>query len=494
MPTREQDFAQWYQQVIKAADLAEHSPTRGCMIIKPWGYALWEAMQAYLDAEIKKRHVQNMYCPLLIPLSFLQKEANHVEGFATECAVVTHHRLAMKSGQLVPDAPLAEPMIVRPTSETLFSDIFSRWIQSYRDLPLKLNQWANVMRWEMRPRLFLRTAEFLWQEGHTAHATQQEAENMAVDMAEMYRVFIEDMLAIPVIVGEKTAVERFAGADTTLTLEAMMQDGKAIQTCTSHFLGQNFSKSCDIDFQDKDGQKQHVWMTSWGITTRMIGGLIMSHADDDGLRLPPRIAPCQCVVIPICPKPELMEGLDPFLTQCETVLRDCNAFEKPLNWQVDRSEMRAVDKKWHWMKKGVPIRLEIGQREADQGMVSLTNRCTGEKQSVPLSDLPVVIDFELKKAQDVLYSQAAAYRDNLITVIREPEQFKQARHHNPRGFYVVPWAGSDDDERGLSDTSHTIRVVIKAGSPMYGQLNLSREKCIVSGAFTDHWAVVAQSY
>ena len=298
-PTRDQNFAEWYQQVTKHADMAENSPVRGCMVIRPWGYAIWQNIQKILDIEFEATGHENIYCPLLIPKSFIEREAKHVEGFAKECAVVTHHRLKQaEDGSLQPDGELAEPLVIRPTSETIIGEMFAKWIQSHRDLPLLTNQWANIVRWEMRTRIFLRTSEFLWQEGHTAHADENEAKAEALKMLEVYREFSEDVLAVPVITGEKTASERFPGAVSTYCIEAMMQDGKALQAGTSHFLGQNFSKTFNIKFLDKDNKESFVWTTSWGVTTRLIGALIMTHADDDGLIVPPRIAPTHIVIMP----------------------------------------------------------------------------------------------------------------------------------------------------------------------------------------------------
>ena len=493
-PRRDQDFAQWYQQVIKVAELAEHSPTRGCMTIKPWGYAIWEQMRDYLNQQIKSKKAQNMYCPLLIPLSFLQKEANHVDGFATECAVVTHHKLTSRDGVLEPDGKLTEPMVIRPTSETMFGDIFSRWIQSYRDLPLKLNQWANVMRWEMRPRLFLRTAEFLWQEGHTAHASHEEAIEMVDQMAEVYRIFVEEMLAIPVIVGDKSPCERFAGAERTVTLEAMMHDGKAIQACTSHDLGQNFAKACHVQYQDKDSKMAYAWTTSWGITTRMIGGLIMTHGDDDGLRLPPRIAPIQCVVIPVNIKDEHIEKVGAFLDECTALLDQATAFGQSIRYELDDSDQRAVDKKWSWVKKGVPIRLEVGMREADNKTVSVISRLDGKRKVVPLSELKQCVSSMLESIQHDMFQQALAHRQSMLKVVTDPSDFQEKREKDPRGFILVPWAGSDNDEEQLSQTAHSIRVMIGPESQLYKQLDLKSSACIVSGQVTASYAVIAQSY
>ncbi|MFN4175230.1 MAG: aminoacyl--tRNA ligase-related protein, partial [Parachlamydiaceae bacterium] len=318
-PTRREDFPEWYQQVIKASKMAENSPVRGCMVIMPWGYGVWEHIQKILDKKIKETGHENAYFPLFIPLSYLEKEAKHVEGFAKECAVVTHHRLEEKEGKLVPTGELEEPLIVRPTSETIIGESFSRWIESWRDLPLLINQWANVVRWEMRPRIFLRTAEFLWQEGHTVHATEKEAREETLKMLEVYRSVVEDHLAIPVILGEKSEGERFPGADSTYTLEAMMQDRKALQGGTSHYLGQNFAKGSNIRFTNKEGELQYAYTTSWGVTTRLIGAMIMTHGDDDGLRLPPFVAPKQVIIIPVIPKPELEEAI---LAQADALARE----------------------------------------------------------------------------------------------------------------------------------------------------------------------------
>ena len=337
VPTREENYAEWYQEVIKGADLAEHSPVRGCMVIKPWGYELWEQIKSFLDKRFKETGHQNAYFPLFIPLSFLEKEAEHVEGFAKECAVVTHHRLEKNAqGRLVPSGELEEPLIVRPTSETIIGEMFSKWIASYRDLPVLINQWANVVRWEMRTRLFLRTAEFLWQEGHTAHATKEEALEETKRMLEVYAEVIEKHLAIPVIRGEKTARERFPGAVNTLTLEAMMQDGKALQLCTSHFLGQNFAKASKIQFSSKEGQLEYVWTTSWGSTTRLIGALVMMHSDDDGLILPPHVASAHVVILPIVHKEETKEKVYGYCQTLKEELEKISYLGAPLKVVFDQ--------------------------------------------------------------------------------------------------------------------------------------------------------------
>ena len=374
-PTRQEDYPQWYQQVIKAADLAENSAVRGCMVIKPWGYALWEKMQAILDARFKATGHSNVYFPLLIPLQYLQQEAEHVEGFAKECAVVTHHRLETgEDGKLQPAGELEEPYIIRPTSETVFGMQYAKWIKSYRDLPLKLNQWCNVMRWEMRTRLFLRTSEFLWQEGHTAHATAEEAQAETKQMLEIYADFLENTLAIPVIQGEKTARERFPGAVNTYTVEAMMQDCKALQAGTSHFLGQNFAKSFNIQFTDQNEQQQHAWTTSWGASTRLIGGLIMAHSDDDGLVLPPKIAPVQVVFLPIIRKEQDAAKCWSIANSCRKRFQPSVYADEPIRVEIDARDINGGEKFWHHVKRGVPIRIEIGPRDIAQDSLFISRR------------------------------------------------------------------------------------------------------------------------
>lgn len=382
-PTRAENFPEWYQEVIKAADLAENSPVRGCMVIKPHGYALWENVQRSLDDLIKREGVQNAYFPLLIPLSFISREAEHVDGFAKECAVVTHHRLEKGAdGKLVPapDAQLEEPFVIRPTSETIIGDSMAKWVQSYRDMPLLLNQWCNVMRWEMRTRMFLRTSEFLWQEGHNAFETADQANLDARKMLEVYNEMYENFMAIPGFKGEKTADERFPGAIHSYTIEAMMQDGKALQACTSHNLGQNFARSCGIKFQGRDGLEHYAHTTSWGLSTRSIGGLIMTHSDDDGLILPPRLAPQQVVILPIVKddgnSSSVMEACHKLAAQLKEI---------GVRVMVDASEARAPDKMWAAIKKGVPVRVEIGAREVEQGTLTHTRRDVGRESKTTCS-------------------------------------------------------------------------------------------------------------
>ena len=374
---RADDFAAWYQEVIAAADMAEESGVRGCMVIKPWGFGIWERMQRLLDDRIKATGHDNVYFPLFIPLANFEREAEHVEGFAKEMAVVTHHRLiAGKDGGLVPDpaAKLEEPLVVRPTSETIFGDAMARWIRSWRDLPLKLNQWANVVRWEMRTRMFLRTSEFLWQEGHTAHADETEAREHTLRMLEVYRAFAEDDLALPVIAGEKPENERFPGAVETWSIEAMMQDGKALQAGTSHYLGENFSRASGIQFQDKEGGQTYCHTTSWGVSTRMVGAVIMTHGDDDGLRVPPQIAPWQVVILPMLrDKPE-DEALLAYCEELRGMLVGQSAFGEKLRVLLDTKPGKAAAKRWDWVRKGAPVIVEVGGRDMEQGVVSLLRR------------------------------------------------------------------------------------------------------------------------
>lgn len=427
--TRAANYTTWYQEVIAAADLAENSDVRGCMVIKPWGYALWENIQRALDDMFKETGHVNAYFPLFIPVSYLEKEAAHVEGFAKECAVVTHHRLEAREvdgkTKLVPVGPLEEPLVVRPTSETIIGASFAKWVQSYRDLPLLINQWANVVRWEMRTRLFLRTAEFLWQEGHTAHATDTEAVEETMKMLGVYAEFAEQWMAMPVIQGEKTAGERFPGAVRTYCIEAMMQDRKALQAGTSHFLGQNFSKASGIKFQDAAGGISHAWTTSWGVSTRLIGGMIMTHADDDGMVCPPRLAPQHVAIIPIVRKPEDRERV---LAYCHALAKELRAQTYAggrLRVQLDDRDMPGGDKVWEWIKKGAPIRLEIGPRDIDKDAVFMARRDRGpkEKAGVPRAEFVANVAATLQDIQDTLYARALAFRDAHTKVIDDRDEF-----------------------------------------------------------------------
>ncbi len=425
-PTREQDYPGWYQQVVRAADLAENSPVRGCMVIKPWGYGIWENMQAVLDRMFKDTGHENAYFPLFIPKSFLEKEAEHVDGFAKECAVVTHHRLEPgPDGGLVPAGKLEEPLIVRPTSETIIGHMFAKWVESYRDLPLKINQWANVVRWEMRVRLFLRTAEFLWQEGHTAHATQDEAMDETRLMLDVYADFAENYMAMPVIKGEKTIGERFPGADTTYSIEAMMQDRKALQAGTSHFLGQNFAKAQEIKFQNKDGGESYAWTTSWGMSTRLIGALIMTHSDDDGLVLPPRLAPKHVVICPVIRKDE---ERDQVMEYCESLRQEIKATHydgKPIEVFIDDRDIRGGEKKWYHVKRGVPIRVEAGPRDIESDSVFVGRRDQPKSTGMKRSEFVANVANILTEMQDGLFQRALELRESNTKTFNSLDKFKK---------------------------------------------------------------------
>ena len=472
-PTRDENYAEWYQQVIRAADLAETSPVRGCMVIKPWGYALWENMQRTLDDMFKATGHQNAYFPLFIPLSFLQKEAAHVEGFAKECAVVTHHRLELNAeGKLVPTGELEEPLIVRPTSETIIGDAFARWVQSYRDLPLLINQWANVVRWEMRTRMFLRTAEFLWQEGHTAHATRDEAVAETMRMLDVYATFAEEWMAVPVIKGEKTAGERFPGAEQTFCIEALMQDCKALQAGTSHFLGQNFSRASGIEFLDQSGTHQHAWTTSWGVSTRLIGGLLMTHSDDDGFVLPPKLAPTHVAIVPIFRSDEERPKVLEYCRNVAQELRKQRYADRAVNVIVDERDERGGDKVWHWIKKGVPLRLEIGPRdiEKDAVFVARRDRAPKDKQAVPRAEFIASIGATLQSIQDTLFERAKAHREQHTRRIDSKEEFyafftaPREEENKPTpihgGFALTHFSGEVQlEERIKNDLGVTVRCI-----------------------------------
>ncbi len=496
-PSREEDYSEWYQQVIKAADLAENSPVRGCMIIKPWGYGLWENIQQQLNAQIKSTGHENVYFPLFIPLSYFEKEAKHVKGFAKECAVITHHRLEEHEGKLVPAGKLEEPLVVRPTSETIIGEAFSRWVQSYRDLPLLINQWANVVRWEMRPRIFLRTTEFLWQEGHTVHATEEEAIEETLKMLEVYRALIEDVLAIPVIKGKKSPGERFPGAEDTYTLETMMQDRKALQSCTSHYLGQNFAKASEIKFSNKNGQVQYAYTTSWGFTTRLIGGLIMCHGDDDGIRLPPRITPKHAVILPVIPKPELEEAVLEYSQSIANLLQAVPYHGRNLTVSIDKRDMRGGDKNWEWIKKGVPLRIEVGPRDIESQSVMLCRRDRPHKEKIKVSldQLPAVVSSILEEIQQNYFRQAWAHREaNIrkdITTFAELKAFftpqNEERPEIHGGFVLGKWCGEVETEALLEPIKVTIRCLPQEQSGTQG-------RCILTGKPATLDAIFAKSY
>ena len=471
-PTRAQDFPEWYQQVVRAADLAENSDVRGCMVIKPWGYGIWERMQSGLDGMFKATGHKNAYFPLFIPLSYLAKEAEHVEGFAKECAVVTHHRLeADGKGGLrpAPGAELTEPLVVRPTSETIIGASFAKWVQSYRDLPILINQWANVVRWEMRPRVFLRTAEFLWQEGHTAHETDAEAIAETEQMLRVYEKFAKEWLAIPVFCGEKSASERFPGAVSTLCIEAMVQDRKAIQAGTSHFLGQNFAKASGIQFVSRENKQEFAWTTSWGSSTRLVGTLIMTHADDDGMVIPPRIAPSQIVILPVTPKPETRDAVLEAARKLAAELRAVHFHGEPLRVEVDDRDLGGGTKNWEWIKKGVPVRVELGPRDLEKGSVAVSRRDRGlkEKQFLANADFVGGVEAMLQEIQDALYARALEFRDANLKPIDTKEEFyafftaKNAQKPEIHGgFAYTHWNGSAEVEEQIkADLKVTIRCI-----------------------------------
>ena len=498
-PTRTADFPEWYQQVIKAADLAENSETRGCMVIKPWGYGIWELIQQQLDRRFKATGHQNAYFPLLIPLSYLEKEAEHAEGFATECAVVTHHRLEVVKDpvtgktKMIPSGELAEPYVIRPTSETIIGAAFARWIESYRDLPLLINQWANVMRWEMRPRLFLRTAEFLWQEGHTAHETRDEAIVETRMIHGQYEEFLRDHLAIPVIPGEKTENERFPGADMTFTVEAMVQDRKAIQAGTSHYLGQNFSKAQNISFTGRDGTVQHAHTTSWGVSTRLIGTLIMAHSDDDGLVLPPRVATQQIVIIPITPKEDSKQAVLDACQALATMLRNQSFQGDPLRVHVDGRDLSGGVKKWEWVKKGVPIRIEIGPRDIETRKVCVQRRDqpVSEKQFSDKEEFIRNASNMLAEIHDSLLARATEFRDANIAPCADLAEFNAHWSKENPGWLCTPWAGTREQEEQLSKQHKiTIRCL-----PIEGvRLPEVSGKCFLTGTETPVRAIWGRSY
>ena len=427
-PTRQENYPEWYQQVIIAADLAENSPVRGCMVIKPWGYAIWENIQQDLDKRFKATGHSNAYFPLLIPLSHLEKEAQHIEGFAKECAVVTHHRLEADSeGRLKPAGELEEPLVIRPTSETMVGAMFAKWIQSYRDLPLLINQWANVMRWEMRPRLFLRTSEFLWQEGHTAHASKEEAMEETLMILDLYADFVETRLAMPVIKGEKTCTEKFPGAVNTYCIESMMQDKKALQAGTSHFLGQNFSKASNMQYSDKDGALAYAWTTSWGVSTRLIGGLVMTHSDDNGLICPPKVAPQHIIILPIYRNDEERDKVLGFCKALKQQLTQITFANNPLRVLIDDRDLRGGEKAWQWIKKGAPIRVEVGPRDLEKNSVFVGRRDQEpkQKQSYPVQDFVDQAVELLEDMQQNLFNRAKQYLEDYTKEINNFDDFKK---------------------------------------------------------------------
>ena len=483
---RATDYSKWYNELVVKADLAEQSAVRGCMVIKPYGYAIWETIQAELDRRFKENGVKNAYFPLLIPKSFLSREAEHVEGFAKECAVVTHHRLMNdpegKGVVVDPKARLEEELIIRPTSETIIWSTYKNWISSYRDLPILCNQWCNVMRWEMRTRLFLRTAEFLWQEGHTAHATKEEAENYAATMLDVYADFAEKVMAIPVVKGVKSPNERFAGALNTYSIEAMMQDGKALQAGTSHFLGQNFAKSFDVQFLTNENKYEYVWATSWGVSTRLMGALIMTHSDDNGLVLPPNLAPTQVVIVPIFKKQDqldaLMEKLNPLADELKKL---------GIRVQVDASDKATPGFKFaEYELKGVPLRLAMGGRDLENGTIELARRDTMTKETVSFDGIVETIQNLLKKIQDNIYQKALNFRLENTREVNTWEEFKE--EIKKPGFLLCHWDGTPETEEKIkAETKATIRCIPLEGDKTPGT-------CIYTGKPSAQRVIFAIAY
>jgi prolyl-tRNA synthetase len=484
---RSEDYSAWYNNLVKNADLAEHSEVKGCMIIKPYGYAIWEKMQQELDRRFKATGHQNAYFPLFIPKSFFSKEASHVDGFAKECAVVTHYRLKVdeETKEIIvdPDAKLDEELIVRPTSETIIWNTYRSWIQSYRDLPILINQWANVVRWEMRTRLFLRTSEFLWQEGHTAHATADEAVAETTQMLDVYADFAENILAVPVIKGIKTTNERFAGALDTYCIEGLMQDGKALQMGTSHFLGQNFAKAFDVKYLTKENKQEYVWATSWGVSTRLMGALIMTHSDDEGLVLPPRLAPIQVVIIPIFRKDDEKTLV---MEHVETIKKKMLA--KNISVKLDTRDHLSPGFKYadHELK-GVPVRIAIGPRDIQNGTVEVARRDTKEKQVMSVVDIDNKVEHLLEAIQNNIYQKALDYRDEHITHVTTWEEFKEVLE-TKGGFISAHWDGSIETEIKIKEeTKATIRCIPLDNKSEDG-------KCIYSGKVSNQRVLFARAY
>lgn len=483
---RADNYSQWYNELVIKADLAEQSAVRGCMVIKPYGYAIWEKMQHQLDTMFKETGVQNAYFPLLIPKSFLSKEADHVEGFAKECAVVTHYRLKNNpDGQGVvvdPEARLEEELIIRPTSETIIWNTYRNWINSYRDLPLLVNQWANVFRWEMRTRLFLRTAEFLWQEGHTAHATKEEAEAKAIEMLNVYADFAEKYMAVPIVKGVKTANERFAGALETYTIEAMMQDGKALQSGTSHFLGQNFAKAFDVKFINKENKLDYVWATSWGVSTRLMGALIMTHSDDNGLVLPPKLAPIQVVIVPIYRSQEQLDTINAKVAPIVENLKKQGISVKYDNADNKRPGFKFAD----YELKGVPVRLVLGARDIENGTIEVMRRDTLEKETVSIEGIEGYVEKLLDDIQNNIYTKALNHRLEMTTKVDTWEDFKTQIEKG--GFILAHWDGTTETEEKIKEeTKATIRCIPLDGEEEEG-------KCIYTGKPSKRRVIFARNY
>ncbi|MFT5886272.1 MAG: prolyl-tRNA synthetase [Arcticibacterium sp.] len=484
LPTRSENYSEWYNELVKRADLAENSDVRGCMIIKPYGYSIWEKMQRALDDMFKETGHSNAYFPLFIPKSYLSKEASHVEGFAKECAVITHYRLKSdgKGGvEVDPEAKLEEELIVRPTSETAIWSTYKKWIQSYRDLPLLLNQWANVVRWEMRTRIFLRTSEFLWQEGHTAHATKKEAEEETSTILDIYAKFAEEWMAVPVVKGRKTASERFAGADDTLCIEALMQDGKALQAGTSHFLGQNFAKAFDVKFQSKEGKLEYVWGTSWGVSTRLMGALVMAHSDDKGLVLPPKLAPIQVVIVPIY-KGE--EQLDEITKTIQPMMDELKALGVIIKY--DNDDQRPGWKFAEYELKGVPLRVAVGMRDLEKGLIEIARRDDLSKEQKPLEGSATYIKDLLDIIQEGIHQKAIAFKKDNTHEVDTWEEFKSKLEDG--GFLSSHWDGTSETEDKIKElTKATIRCIPLDAKEEEG-------KCILTGNPSSKRVLFAKAY
>lgn len=499
--TREQNYPEWYQNVITVADMAENSSSPGCMVIKPWGYGIWERMQRVLDDMIKETGHENAYFPMFIPLSYFQKEAEHVDGFAKEMAVVTHSRLKSVDGQLTPDSPLEEPLIIRPTSETIIADSFSKWVKSYRDLPLMINQWANVVRWEMRPRLFLRTREFLWQEGHTAHSTYEEAEKEAQVMLDVYASFAREALAMPVLTGKKPEFDKFPGAVDTYCIEAMMQDGKALQAGTSHFLGQNFAKSANIKFQSSQGTQEYAYTTSWGVSTRLIGGLIMTHADDEGMVVPPVVAPHQIVIVPLLKDKSKIDEVMDYAKKLKTALSSASFRGEKVRVKLDDRQKESVDKMWEWTRKGTPLVIEVGPRDIQNNALMVRNRTKiNLKEWKEIVSFDAFVDSVTDRLENIQNSllQAAEERlnKNIKSDIQTPEEFE--KYFEKQNVYVGgdkpsvtfvrgKWCGDNDIEEKLKSMKINIRCIPFDQSGTEGV-------CLITGKPATIDVIYARSY
>ena len=499
--TREQNYPEWYQNVITVADMAENSSSPGCMVIKPWGYGIWERMQRVLDDMIKETGHENAYFPMFIPLSYFQKEAEHVDGFAKEMAVVTHSRLKSVDGQLTPDSPLEEPLIIRPTSETIIADSFSKWVKSYRDLPLMINQWANVVRWEMRPRLFLRTREFLWQEGHTAHSTYEEAEKEAQVMLDVYASFAREALAMPVLTGKKPEFDKFPGAVDTYCIEAMMQDGKALQAGTSHFLGQNFAKSANIKFQSSQGTQEYAYTTSWGVSTRLIGGLIMTHADDEGMVVPPVVAPHQIVIVPLLNDKSKIDEVMDYAKKLKTALSSASFRGEKVRVKLDDRQKESVDKMWEWTRKGTPLVIEVGPRDIQNNALMVRNRTKiNLKEWKEIVSFDAFVDSVTDRLENIQNSLLQAAEDrlnkNIKSDIQTPEEFE--KYFEKQNVFVGgdkpsvtfvrgKWCGDNDIEEKLKSMKINIRCIPFDQSGTEGT-------CLITGKPATIDVIYARSY